>query len=287
MTDYTDVYLVDANVLIDYLSSDITILTIYSNEIGQIYVPTGVLENVKQLSIGECNRLNLKIVEPTIEQYFEAGPKIRGLAFDDRICLILARDNQWTCITNDKKLRAICMNIGISVVWGLEIMLPLVEKKLIEPSEALNIAKEIQESNPRYVNKTILKRFEDKINKIIWKMDNFSDILRILYSLFGQEEKKTIREGEREAKESGPAPGRLHSTNFEEDIFSLIEKFIRTEPEIKVTEIGVPKKTLIEENLAFEEVDTPPSVCSQPIRSSSLMSWPTGSDAIFMLAELF
>jgi hypothetical protein len=37
--ELTAVYLVDANVLIDYLNSDISILTIYSKEIGQIYIP--------------------------------------------------------------------------------------------------------------------------------------------------------------------------------------------------------------------------------------------------------
>ena len=165
----TAVYLVDANVLIDYLNSDISILTIYSKEIGQIYIPVDVLDRVKQMDTGDCNRLNLKIVEPTIEQYLEAGPKVRGLAFDDRICLVLAKENKWTCITNDKQLRATCEKYGISVVWGLEIMLPLVEKELIEPTDALHIAKDIHESNPFFVNKIILKRFEDKIGKIIRK----------------------------------------------------------------------------------------------------------------------
>ncbi len=169
MTDFTDVYLVDANVLIDYLSSDISILTIYSKEIGQIYVPTDVLEKVKQMDTGDCNRLNLKIVEPTLEQYLEAADKIGGLAFDDRVCFILARDNKWDCISNDKQLRVICEENGISVLWGLELMLPLVERDLIKPPEVLQIAKGIHESNPFYVTQTILKRFETKVSKITKK----------------------------------------------------------------------------------------------------------------------
>lgn len=169
MTDFTEVYIIDANVLIDYLKTDISILTIYSKEIGQIYVPTDVLEKVKQLETGACDRLNLEIVEPTIEQYLEAAPKIRGLAFDDRVCFILARDNKWHCISNDKQLRVICEENGVSVLWGLELMLPLVERKLIEPTEALQMAKDIHESNPLFVNKTILKRFEGKVSKIIKK----------------------------------------------------------------------------------------------------------------------
>ena len=169
MTDFTEVYIVDANVLIDYLKTDISILTIYSKEIGQIYVPTDVLEKVKQLETGECDRLNLEIVEPTTEQYLEAAPKIRGLAFDDRVCFILARDNKWYCISNDIQLRVICEENGISVLWGLELMLPLVERKLIEPTEILQVAKDIHESNPLFVNKTILKKFEGKVSNIIKK----------------------------------------------------------------------------------------------------------------------
>lgn len=169
MIDFKEVYIVDANVLIDYLKTDISILTIYSKEIGQIYVPTDVLEKVKQLETGECDRLNLEIVEPTTEQYLEAAPKIRGLSFDDRVCFILARDNKWYCISNDIQLRVICEENGISVLWGLELMLPLVERKLIEPTEILQVAKDIHESNPLFVNKTILKRFEGKVSKIIKK----------------------------------------------------------------------------------------------------------------------
>ena len=169
MIDFKEVYIVDANVLIDYLKTDISILTIYSKEIGQIYVPTDVLEKVKQLETGECDRLNLEIVEPTTEQYLEAAPKIRGLAFDDRVCFILARDNKWYCISNDIQLRVICEENGISVLWGLELMLPLEERKLIEPTEILQVAKDIHESNPLFVNKTILKKFEGKVSNIIKK----------------------------------------------------------------------------------------------------------------------
>ena len=48
-------------------------------------------------------------------------------------------------------------------------MLPLVERKLITPSEALEVAKDVHESNPLFVNKQILSRFEDKINKLTRK----------------------------------------------------------------------------------------------------------------------
>ncbi len=58
------------------------------------------------------------------------------------------------------------------MIWGLEIMLPLVERKLITPSEALEVAKNIHESNPLFVNKQILSRFEDKIKKLTRKKES-------------------------------------------------------------------------------------------------------------------
>lgn len=169
MDELTTAYVLDANVLIDYFKSDLSILTIFSKYLGQIYVPTDVLDKVQQISIDDCNRINLKIVEPTLEQYIQAGIKINGLAFDDRICFIIAKDNKWKCITNDKQVRATCERDGISVIWGLELMLPLVERKLITPSEALEVAKNIHESNPLFVNKQILSRFDDKIKKLTRK----------------------------------------------------------------------------------------------------------------------
>lgn len=42
----------DANVLIDYAESDITILALYSTEIEPIIIPETILDEVDQLTIG-------------------------------------------------------------------------------------------------------------------------------------------------------------------------------------------------------------------------------------------
>ena len=110
--------------------------------------------------------MGLVIAEPTLDQYLEAGKKIPGLAFDDTLCLILARDHHWTLISTDKALRSACKNANISLLWGLELMLPLVEKNFLSRSHALQTASSIHSLNPQFVNQQILTRFIDKIKKL-------------------------------------------------------------------------------------------------------------------------
>jgi predicted nucleic acid-binding protein len=164
--DQPPAFVIDANVLIDYADSDPTILTLFSKHIGTIHIIPDVLEKVEQLNKKECCRLGLVIAEPTLEQYLEAGKKIPGLAFDDTLCLILARDHHWTLISNDKALRSTCKNANIPLLWGLELMLLLVEKNFLSGSHALHTATIIQSSNPQFVHQQILESFSNKIDKL-------------------------------------------------------------------------------------------------------------------------
>jgi predicted nucleic acid-binding protein len=164
--DLPPAFVIDANVLIDYADSDPSILSLFSNNIGTIHIITDVLEKVEQVNEKDCQRLGLVIDEPTIEQYLEAGQKTAGLAFDDKLCLITARDNQWTLISNDRALRSACAVICVPLLWGLEIMLPLVEKNLLPGSLALKTASRIHSLNPKFVHQEILTRFTAKIGKL-------------------------------------------------------------------------------------------------------------------------
>ncbi|MCX6558826.1 MAG: hypothetical protein NTW95_15580, partial [Candidatus Aminicenantes bacterium] len=146
--------------------SDPSILTLFSKNIGTIHIIPDVLEKVEQLNPKECCRLGLVIAEPTLEQYLEAGKKIPGLAFDDTLCLILARDHHWTLISTDKALRSACKNANIPLLWGLELMLPLVEINLLPPSLAQKTADRIRALNPGFVNQQILERFSKKVDSL-------------------------------------------------------------------------------------------------------------------------
>ena len=67
----------------------------------------------------------------------------------------------------------------------------------------------------------------DKINRVIWKLSDISDILKVLYMLFGKYERISVQEEKKDSKERHPSPARLPHRYAGEDIFSLLEKFLR------------------------------------------------------------
>lgn len=157
---------VDANVLIDYASSDLSILGLAGEFVGTIHVPRPVLEEVEQLGETDCARLGIRLVEASVEQLLEAGAGQGRLSFSDRLCLVLARDRSWICVTNDRALRRACTDLSIPVLWGLELMLELVSLRRLTVKAALDIAVAIHRSNPRHITAEILDRFERKVSEL-------------------------------------------------------------------------------------------------------------------------
>lgn len=163
------VLVVDADVLIDYANSELDPLERFCKHIGQIVVARLLLDEVDQLDEGKCLELGLEFLDPSTEQLLEAGQGSGALSFTDRLCLILARDHQLACITNDRRLRRACANQNVEVIWGLELMLRLVERKRLAPAAAMKIATKIHQSNPHHIGKNILMRFERKVRKLTGK----------------------------------------------------------------------------------------------------------------------
>lgn len=155
--------IVDANVLIDYLGSDPGVLSLASRYLGTVFVATPLLREVSGLSQAKARRLELSLVEPTLPQLLEAAGRRGPLSFEDRLCLILARDAGWTCVTNDRRLRRECTESGVEVLWGLELMLRLVARDRLDPQEALEVVMSIHEANPHHVHRKIVQRFRIKI----------------------------------------------------------------------------------------------------------------------------
>ncbi len=164
--------IVDANVLIDYANSDPTVLALAGRHLGPIYLPTPLLAEVDQLAESDCASLGLRLVEPTLEQLLDAGEGRGRLSFTDRLCLILARDNGWGFVTNDGALRQACVAAEVEVIWGLELMLQLVEIGELEGSAAIAKASAIRASNPAHITLKILARFEERIMALGQKLKN-------------------------------------------------------------------------------------------------------------------
>jgi hypothetical protein len=108
-------------------------------------------------------------VDPTTEELVEAGEGKAGLAFDDTVCVITARDNHWRCVTNDRALRRAYTAEGVDVVWGLEVMLPRVQAGALGAEDACLVANKIQLANPAFITTKIVTEFETKARQTTGK----------------------------------------------------------------------------------------------------------------------
>lgn len=155
--------ILDADVLIDFCQSDISVLSIISSHLGPIHLATPVLDEVRALNERMCARLGIELVEPEIQHVILAAEERGSLSFEDKLCLFLAKDNNWICVTNEKLLQRECRKEEVKTVWGLELLAVLVEVGGITKKRASHIAASIHEQNPLYINKQVVQRFLERI----------------------------------------------------------------------------------------------------------------------------
>jgi rRNA-processing protein FCF1 len=153
----------DANVLIDYCASDRSILTLISRHVGQVQVPSVLLEEVDDLDPSECDRLGLTTVELLVDLLGAAGRHRSGLSYYDHLCLLAAKQSGWVCVTNDGRLRRECKVENVPILWGLEPMIDLVRDGHLSANDARRVASAIHTSNPRFITSAIVAAFEKKI----------------------------------------------------------------------------------------------------------------------------
>ena len=150
--------ILDANTLIDFCKCDKTIIKLICTYVGQIHLATPVLSEIKEIDEGACIELGIKLVEPELGQIMLAVEKKGSLSFQDNICLILAKEHGWTCVTNDKPLRRMCKKEGIPLIWGIQLICILVELGGLPVKHARSIILEIHESNPKYITDIIVQK---------------------------------------------------------------------------------------------------------------------------------
>lgn len=155
--------ILDANVLIDYCATDRAVLTLISKHIGQINVPSALLDEVEYLDASECDRLAIHVVEPALEVLAGAGKRRPGLSYYDHLCLLAAKQGGWICVTNDGRLRRECMSEKVAVLWGLEPMVDLVAGGHMTVAQAREVATRIHQSNPLFITIEIVARFATRI----------------------------------------------------------------------------------------------------------------------------
>jgi rRNA-processing protein FCF1 len=154
--------ILDACILIDFCEADASVLTVFSRHLGAIHVAATVLDEVEQLDESQAAALGLNVVDPSLDQLTASSVKRGRLSAADHLCLVLARDNGWTCVSNDKALRTACTAEGVPVLWGLEVIALTVEAGLLSIDEAERVAWRINDSNP-FITKALVASFVAKL----------------------------------------------------------------------------------------------------------------------------
>ena len=149
--------------LIDYKETDLSVLTLVSRHIGQVHVLSTILGEVVDIDAARCEEHGLKVVEPTLEQVEIAARQRGRLSFEDHTCLVVSRDSDWTCVTNDRALRKECSEDGVELLWGLELMIELVRIGEMGAEDAGKMAHEIRNQNPNHITAEIIERFREKL----------------------------------------------------------------------------------------------------------------------------
>jgi hypothetical protein len=157
------VFIVDANVLIDYVEVDASVLGLIADRLGPVHVPRRILQEVKRqrLEDTDCDALGLTVVTEEYEELTAAAAMKGSLSFQDHLVLIMAQRRGWTAITNDGGLRKVLEREKVPKRWGLEMMLELIHAGHLEHGQAIAIAERIVAENPRYAP-SVLVEFRKK-----------------------------------------------------------------------------------------------------------------------------
>ena len=159
------ILLFDANVLIDLYDADSSIFRVVSDSVGPVHVVLPVFEEVGQIDEAEAEALGLTLVEPDLAHFAAAAELSRRLSEEDRICLVVAREEGWTCVTNDRALRRECDAARVEVIWGLELLALTVEAGACRRPAAAALARAIAENNPTHITAAVLERFLRRIGE--------------------------------------------------------------------------------------------------------------------------
>lgn len=161
MSGRGELLILDACVLIDFLDADESVLAIISKHVGALHVASPVFEEVEQLDASRAMSLGIDVVEPDVDLLDEAVRTRGPISVQDRLCFLLAQTNGWTCVSNDGKLRRVCVAERVSILWGLEMMGRAVEEAALPADAAEAVARKMSENNP-YITTALVDAFVAK-----------------------------------------------------------------------------------------------------------------------------
>jgi rRNA-processing protein FCF1 len=159
------IVITDANVLIDYAASNKKVLKLLPEIFNKVFVPIDIVKEVKELTSDEIHGFEFVLYYPDADTYYKASNARNGISFEDNICIIDAVKNKWSVITNDGRMRNKCRDENVGLIWGLQLMLILVEKGKLSKSEALRTVEKIHEVNKR-ITRVVVEEFRGKLGKM-------------------------------------------------------------------------------------------------------------------------
>ena len=159
------VLITDSCVLIDYIKSARDALRMLTRMVRFVVPRILLVEEVHDLTVDEAESLGLEVFDAPIEVLGEATRMPRPLSNFDWLCLILARDNRWTCVSNDRRLRAQCNSMGVETQWSLDPLLMLVRQKKLTKERAEKIVREMAKQN-RFIGVRVVTAFVSRIRSV-------------------------------------------------------------------------------------------------------------------------
>lgn len=157
--EHQTLILTDANILIDYLDTDIEVLALASKYLSPIVVPDVVLQEVHSHRRQEIVEAGIIVIETPLSLLSSGAEVSRRLSTQDRVCLEMASANGWICATNDKVLRNACQARGVPLVWGLELMVGLVDRGVLPRRKARYVGRKRHKANPRSITDSVFRDF--------------------------------------------------------------------------------------------------------------------------------
>jgi hypothetical protein len=156
----------DACVLIDFCKAAChDILAIVSEKYLPLRVPRRVLDEVDQLTEAQAGDLGIGIMEVTVAQLQEASVR-GGPSRQDRLCFVVARENNGAVWSNDRRLHGLCREHHVTVFWGLELLLVLAREGHLTRARAEDAGDRIHKVDPHYITPAVLKEFQRKLSEL-------------------------------------------------------------------------------------------------------------------------
>lgn len=160
------VLLADADVLIDYRESDLSVLGLVGEHVGALKVISTVLDEVRGVTAANCMRLGIDVIEAETRRMIRAAAIESRVSFNDRLCFLTCLEETWTCVTNDRALRRLCGRHDVNTRYGLDLMVDLVAGGALSKRRAVAVARSIQTSNPTHINESVLDRYISKLDQL-------------------------------------------------------------------------------------------------------------------------